>query len=90
MWGMPEWGIASIRRMLMTSASKPMSSRNKVREHRARLRSRGLRPVEIWVPDVHAPTFQTEAHRQFLAVSRSVRAGEDQAIIDAVSDRGDE
>jgi hypothetical protein len=74
----------------MASASKPKPSRIKVREHRARLRSQGLRPIQIWVPDVHAPTFQAEAHRQSLAVSRSVHAREDQAFIDAVSDRGDE
>jgi Protein of unknown function (DUF3018) len=51
-------------------ASKPKPSRVKVREHGARLRSQGLRPIQIWVPDVRAPTFLSEAHRQSLAVSR--------------------
>jgi len=71
-------------------ASKPKPSRVKVREHRARLRSLGLRPIQIWVPDVRAPTFRSEAHRQSLAVRRSAHARDDQAFIDAVSDRGDE
>ena len=31
------------------------SSQKRVREHRARLRAQGLRPVQIWVPDVRAP-----------------------------------
>ncbi|WP_342029732.1 antitoxin MazE-like protein [Bosea vaviloviae] len=34
--------------------------------------------------------FQTEAHRQSLAVASSKRAQEDQSFIDAISDWGDE
>ncbi len=37
--------------------------RQRVAAHRARLRQ-GLRPVQIWVPDVRAPGFAAEAHRQ--------------------------
>lgn len=74
----------------MSSASRPRPSRVKVGEHRARLRAQGLRPIQIWVPDVRAPAFRAEARRQSLAVASSARAGEDQAFIDAVSDWGDE
>jgi len=74
----------------MVSASKPKPSRMKVREHRERLRSQGLRPIQIWVPDVRAPAFRSEAHRQSLAVATSAHAREDQAFIDEVSDWGDE
>ena len=74
----------------MASASKPKPSRVKVREHRERLRSQGLRPIQIWVPDVRAPSFRSEAHRQSLAVAASGHAYEDQAFIDAASDWGDE
>jgi hypothetical protein len=63
------------------------SSREKVRAHRERLRRQGLRPIQIWVPDVRAPTFRAEARRQALAVARSEQEGADQAFIDAVSDR---
>ena len=70
----------------MGSPSKPKPSRVKVREHRERLRSQGLRPIQIWVPDVRAPSFRSEAHRQSLAVAASAHAREDQAFIDAVSD----
>jgi hypothetical protein len=76
--------------MIMTSASKPKSTRVKVREHRARLRSQGLRPIQIWVPDVRAPSFRSEAHRQSLAVAASAHARGDQAFIDAASDWGNE
>jgi hypothetical protein len=74
----------------MTPVSSPKSSRVKVREHRARLRALGLRPIQIWVPDVRAPSFRSEAHRQSLAVAASDGAHEDQAFIDAVSDWGAE
>lgn len=69
----------------MVSAPKPKSSRVKVREHRERLRRQGLRPIQIWVPDVRAPAFRSEARRQSLAVATSSRAYEEQAFIDAVS-----
>ena len=70
----------------MATASSPKPSRVKVGEHRARLRASGLRPIQIWVPDVRARSFRAEAHRQSAAVAASVRANEDQAFIDAVSD----
>ena len=74
----------------MPLASKPKPSRVKVREHRERLRRQGLRPIQIWVPDVHAPAFRSEAHRQSLAIASSRREKEDQAFINSVSDWGDE
>ena len=74
--------------MARASGAKP--SREKVREHRARLRAQGLRPIQIWVPDVRAASFRSEAHRQSLAVAASGHADADQAFIDAVSDRQDE
>jgi surfactin synthase thioesterase subunit len=64
----------------------PKSSRIKVGEHRARLRAQGLRPIQIWVPDVRAPAFRLAAHRQSQAVSKSAQAQDDQAFIDAVSE----
>ena len=70
--------------MAVTSSRK--SSQAKVSAHRRRLRAQGLRPIQIWVPDVRAPRFKAEAHRQSLAVARSRQANEDQAFIDDVSD----
>ena len=66
--------------------SKPRPSRDKVREHRARLRAQGLRPIQVWVPDVRAPSFRAEAHRQSRVAAASGHAAADQAFIDAVSD----
>jgi hypothetical protein len=62
------------------------SSRRRVREHRARLREQGMRPVQIWVPDVRSPGFDEEAHRQSRAVSASANAADDQAFVDSVSE----
>jgi len=69
----------------MAGSGQPTSSRQKVREHRRRLRAMGLRPVQIWVPDVNSPEFKAEAHRQSLATASGPHAREDQAFIDAIS-----
>ncbi len=69
----------------MASPSNHRSSRTKVREHRERLRAQGLRPIQIWVPDVRAPEFAAQAHDQSRAVAASEHAGDDQAFIDALS-----
>jgi hypothetical protein len=68
--------------MATTSRS---SSRDKVRAHRARLRRAGLRPVQIWVPDVRSKSFARAAHRQSLAVAKSPHAASDQDFVDAIS-----
>lgn len=39
---------------------------------------------------VHSPAFADAAHRQSLAVASSDQAHDDQAFVDAVSDRDDE
>jgi antidote-toxin recognition MazE-like antitoxin len=62
------------------------SSRDKVRLHRERLRAQGLRPVQIWVPDVRARSFIRAARQQSKAVAESKRARADQEFIDAVSE----
>lgn len=70
----------------MPERSRPKSSQNKVRAHRKRLRQQGLRPIQIWVPDMRSPVFRAEAHRRSLAVANSSHAKEDQSFIDAISD----
>jgi hypothetical protein len=65
----------------VASTSKLKSSRVKVQEHRERLRKQGLRPIQIWVPDVRSRAFRSEAHRQSLAAASS-SAHKVQAFID--------
>ena len=66
------------------------SSREKVRDHRARLRAQGLRPIQLWVPDTRSPDFAREAHRQSLAAAQSPGEAEDQAFVDAISEWDDD
>ena len=73
----------------MAPAAKPKTSREKVREHRARLRAQGLRPIQLWVPDVRSGAFAAEARRQSRMVAASPLASEDQAFVDSVSDWDD-
>lgn len=65
------------------AAAKP--SRDKVRAHRARLRARGLRLVQMWLPDTRSRTFAKQAHQDSLAIARSAIEAEDQAWVDAMS-----
>ena len=80
----------------MPSAAKPKQSRArkpsrlKVRKHRDRLRALGLRPIQIWVPDVRAKAFRGQARKQSRMVAVSAHGRDDQAFVDSVSDRGDE
>jgi Antitoxin MazE-like len=55
------------------SATGRKSSQEKVSAYRRRLRAQGLRPIQIWVPDVRSPGFKAQAHRQSLAVATSPR-----------------
>ena len=66
-------------------ATRPTSSRDRVRVHRERLLQQGLRPIEIREPDTRSPQFVKEARQQSLAVARSAHAKKDQDFIDAVS-----
>ena len=61
----------------------------RVGEHRERLREQGLRPIQIWVPDVRSRTFVRQARIQSLAVAASLHQAGDQAFIDAVSVDGE-
>jgi hypothetical protein len=66
-------------------AKKRLSSRDKVRAHRERLRAHGLRPIQIWIPDTRSSAFKAEAHRQSQLVAQSPHARNDQDFIDATS-----
>lgn len=71
---------------MAAKTNRKSSSRDKVRAYRERMRARGLRPIQIWAPDVRAPGFAEEAGRQSLLAAQSPHADEDQAFVDAVSE----
>ena len=70
----------------MSSEPSQGPARDKVRAHRARLRQKGLRPVQFWVPDMRSTAFAAEAHRQSALVAASAQAAEDQAFVDALAE----
>jgi Antitoxin MazE-like len=70
--------------MVRQRSTSPSAAR--VRAHRERLRAQGLRPVQLWVPDVRSPQFAQQAHDQSVAVASSGAEADDQAFIDALGD----
>lgn len=80
--------VTTVRRWKTKARTPSESSRDKVRAHRKRLRQQGLRPIQIWVPDMRSPAFVKAAHRQSLAVAKSPHATEVQDFVDAISDWG--
>ncbi len=56
-----------------------------MRHYRERLRSQGLRPVQIWVPDCRAPHFQ-ESIRQQIQQLDSADENEALDFIDQVAE----
>jgi hypothetical protein len=68
------------------SAEAKRKSREKARAYRERMRAKGYRSVQLWIPDTRSPEFAAEAHRQSLAVANSPAEDDDQAFIDAISE----
>ncbi len=68
----------------------PRRARNnvasRVQKHRQSLRAAGLRPIQIWVPDVRSKNFVAQARRQSLAIARSAQEQDDIAFIESVAD----
>ena len=70
----------------MPESNGPKSSREKVKAYRERLRRQGLRPIQIWVPDIRSRAFKAEARRQAQSIAHSEQEVEDQAFIDSISE----
>ena len=56
---------------------KPASPNERMAAYRRRMRAAGLRPVQIWVPDVHAPGFAEACRRQARAIAESDPGGDE-------------
>ena len=50
------------------------TSRDRTTRYRQALREKGLRPVQLWVPDTRAPEFAAEARRQCERINTADRA----------------
>jgi hypothetical protein len=53
---------------------KPRSSAERVRAYRAKMKKRGMKLTQRWLPDVNSPKFKAEALRQ----SRNLAAAADE------------
>ncbi len=62
------------------------TSAAKVQAHRARLRARGLRPIQIWVPDTRRPGFAEECRRQSRLVSNDADEADVLGWLEQVAD----
>lgn len=69
--------------------ANPSSSRGKVARHRETLRAKGLRPIQIWVPDPRNPAFRAEAERQSRLVAAAGDETETQEFLERVTDWDD-
>lgn len=67
-----------------------MAVKHRVGEYRRRMREQGLRPVQVWVPDVRTEAFAAEARRQALTVARADEGSDDQEFVEAISTAWDE
>ena len=65
-------------------ARSPIAKR--VHKHRNALRAAGLRPIQIWVPDVRSKSFAIHARKQSLAISKSAQEQDDLAFIESIAD----
>lgn len=53
------------------STDTHLTAKEKQSRYRHRLRRKGLRPVQIWVPDTRAAGFSAECRRQARLASRT-------------------
>ncbi len=53
----------------MRSKPTAKSRRESVQRHREKMRARGFRLIQIWVPDTASPGFAEECRRQSLLVA---------------------
>ena len=60
------------------------TSRDKVRAHRERMRAKGMRLVQMWLPDTRTAAFAKLAHGASVAIANSPTEREDQAFIDSI------
>jgi Protein of unknown function (DUF3018) len=74
----------------VTCNIRRVAVRDRVGEYRRRMRERGLRPLQVWVPDVRTATFAAEARRQAALVAEAGESGDDQDFIEAMSTPWDE
>ena len=59
------------------------AARHKMASYRARLRARGLRPVQVWVPDLRDPAVRDRLRADAALVRDHPSTSEGHAFVDA-------
>ena len=70
----------------MSPAEKRKANRERVRAYGASMRAKGMKLVQVWVPDLDSPEYIAEARRQSRLAAESPHAAEDQAFVDSISE----
>jgi hypothetical protein len=67
------------------SKPKPMSTRERVARRRQALRAQGLRPKQIWVPDLRSPEVRERIRAECEAINRADSRSDDMQFLDSIS-----
>lgn len=71
---------------IIATMSKTNQSPEKFRRYRARLKARGLRQIQLWVPDTTRPDFPAVIERQLRQIEGAEEDRDALDFIDRVAD----
>ena len=63
-----------------------LNSAQKMRQYRSRLRASGLRPIQLWVPDIRSQKIIDEVRKQSIRVSSDSQESRIMDIVESVMD----
>jgi len=63
-----------------------LNSAQKMRQYRNRLRASGLRPIQLWVPDIRSQKIIDEVRKQSIRVSSDSQESHIMDIVESVMD----
>lgn len=63
-----------------------LNSTQKMRQYRERLKASGLRPIQLWVPDVRSQKIINEVRRQSVRVSSDSKEPGIMTFVESVMD----
>ncbi|MGQ0835555.1 MAG: antitoxin MazE family protein [Gammaproteobacteria bacterium] len=66
-------------------ATNRKTIRQNVRSYRSRMKNRGLRQVNLWLPDTRSADFRKECQRQSRLTAAAERSGSVDALLNAAA-----
>ncbi len=70
-------------------STRQASPKEKMKNYRQRLRAAGLRPIQIWVPDLRSPAIVEELRRQSLLANAGPDEQATMEFLEAAADWDD-